>query len=465
MLLNSFDTQLPKEKWDYLERYKQDFHATHRLVDVDLSETNVELELCGRLIRKRCFKAVAFGDLYEDGRIVQLAISISESDTFLFFKSRVKVGDYIGIYGLSGLSNNESPVVFATQMSLLSCAARQIPDKHKGVLNSQTKRHARYLDLIGNPSNYAVFKRRSAIIQSFRSVLLSNGYLEMDTPVLSTEQCGSNARQFQTHHNDLDCTVYLRVSAELALKQLVMSGFGRVFEFCRNFRNEGTDKFHRQEFLNLELFCTYSSLPELKELTIEMINSCLQEDQLAVTTNSIPTYNVYDLILENYNIDILNYESLEHLKELMLRNGVITAQEIDELVNANACVNRMVGKLVKQQGFHFLRSYPAELYPLCRSCSAEPRIAEMEYLNYGHLNVAQFCAEESDPVRLSHTLEQQASVSWKKNDVDNTFLHAISYGLPPMAGVGISMERMIMILNNKDSMYDVNFFHLTRNKE
>lgn len=467
---NSYDTQLPAEAQASTSAYKPVFKASCSLNQVFLPPYRGKmLELCGRICAKRCLGAVAFADLYDNGIDIQIVFQRdSNFAAWSFFKTCVSVGDYVGLCGIVAQTQNGTDSVFVAEMSLLTKSVSALPDKYHGVHSSQVKRQTRYLDVLTNRDAYCIFLQRSIIQQKMRNVLIENGYLEMDTPILSTVPCASNARQFQAHHNDLDCPVYLRVSSELALKQLVLSGYTRVFEFCRNFRNEGSDRFHRQEFLNLEIYCAYTDLDQMKLLVKELLTACCGEsgilrfDGKALSICDIPTYHVYDLILDRSGIDILELNELEHLKEAMLAKGIVSEDQIFQLGNRNACVNRLVDWLLDAEGLYYLKGYPAELYPLCRVCGEDVRFADMEYLYLGDMCLAQFCGEETDPSRLKRMLEMQAAQSEKQVEADPAFLTAASYGMPPMCGIGISMERLIMLLCGAATIYDTNFFHLNK---
>lgn len=466
---NRYDSDLELESGSP-ESYKWEF-----LYDCLISEVfgggtdNCALELAGRIVRKRRLGKLAFAELYGDGSEIQLVFDNNSFPTaWKFFCGSVSVGDIVGVYGKKGKTKNGTDSVWVEKITLLTKAVSSLPDKYHGVKNMQTCRRAAYLDVLANREKYDVFRKRSGIIQGFRSVLLENGYMEVDTPILSTVECASNARQFVAHHNALNAPVYLRVSAEIQLKQMVLCGYGKIFEFCRNFRNEGTDKYHRQEFLNLEIFSAYSTVEEMKALIIRLIKAGVGGDGRLVygnrcfETDGIPTYDIHGLIYDRLGIDVFAADTLDSLKKVMRDKGITDESGEGSLTNKNACINRMVDLCVEREGFYFLKGYPVELYPLCRT-EEGTSAAGMEYLYFSGMCIAQLCKEETDPKRLRALLDAQAENSDKEVSSDTGFITAASYGLPPMCGIGISMERLIMLFCGAESMYDSNFFHLTKN--
>ena len=460
--MNRYDTQLREEEWKNISAYKNDFHATVRLNVLDLKDAKDDvLEVCGRVLRKRRFAGVVFADIFESGCTVQITCMKSKDPAAYKYVSRyINAGDYIGVCGRAGLTKSGNETIYASEVSLLTRAMNPLPDKYLGVQNSQTLKQARYLDIIGDEEEYKIYIRRSRIIQLFREYLLDRGFIEMDTPVLSTFPSGSNARQFEAHHIALGCPVYMQVTAELNLKQMVLCGYDKVFEFCRCFRNEGGDRLHRQEFLNLEIYSAYMTVEELKKLVQEMYITAFLEFFPQQGLPEIPTVDVHNALLNEFGIDICSCTELSEMKTEMLKRNIITEGELPAITNINAYINRMLRQVVKQEGFYYLKSYPAKLHPLSRVRSDDERFADMEYLYYKNFNIAQFCGEETDPVRLEDGLKYQSEIGWKKQLPDREFIRAVRTGLPPMCGVGISMERMIMILCGKDSMYETNFFHL-----
>lgn len=465
---NKYDSDLLFNS-DEPEYFKSSFFCDCSAKDIFQGcEPEQKVEISGRIVRKRIFGKLIFADLYSEGFDVQIVFDKNTNpQAWEFFSKYVSIADIVGVCGKTGKTKNGTDSVWVSKISILTKAILPLPDKYHGVKNVQTCRYAAYLDVLSNREKYNILQRRSQVIQAFRNVLIENRYLEVDTPILSVSECASNARQFVAHHNVLDCPVYLRVSAELQLKQMVLSGYNRVFEFCRNFRNEGTDKYHRQEFMNLEIFSAYSTIAEMKKLVVKLLKSGCDESGIFVykdrsfCIDNIPTYDIHQMILNCLGIDILAYETLDLLKNVMKQKGLVDATSEKELTNKTACINRLVDICVKYDGFYFLKGYPAELYPLCKTEDGTC-FADMEYLFFNGMCVAQLCKEETNPLRLNEMLVLQAENSNKNVSADESFITAISHGLPPMCGIGLSMERLIMLLCGCDSLYESNFFHLTK---
>lgn len=437
----------------------------------DFGKDDSLVQTAGRLVRLRRMGKVVFGDLYAADGKIQIISQQLKHDAAWNTLRKLRVGDYARVIGKTILSDTGTPSILAEKVEVVSRAVSAIPDKFHGVRDKNTLRRQRYLDIIGNPNAASIIYIRSQIIDAVRNFLKNNGYLEVDTPILSTEECASDARQFSCKCNASGEDVFLRVSAELELKQMVIAGFEHIFEFCRNFRNEGVDHLHRQEFLNLELFSSYESMEDMRRLVGNILRTsfevCEQNTDFTDKNYSgifedlscIPVYHVTELIWSNFAIN---------LKESMTLDKLIAETEIainlqkGELCGASRqiCLNRLIRHIIKDKGFYYLTGYPAELYPLYAVDETDPKLAQMNYLMYGGMDIAQICCEETNLLREKEALQAQVKSSKKDVEPSKRFLTALGYGMPPTVGIGISMERLFMLVMGFDSMYDSNFFNL-----
>lgn len=391
---------------------------------------------------------------------------------------KLDIGDFIGIKGKIFKTRTGEVTVYASELSVLCKALRPLPEKFHGLKDDELRHRMRYLDLIVNPENREIFRKRAIIINSIRETLNSRNYLEVDTPCIQPIYGGANAKPFKTHLNSLNMDVYLRISNELYLKRLIVGGFEKVYEFARDFRNEDIDRTHNPEFTQVEAYQAYSDYYEMMELVEDIyVNACK-----AVNNGStIVKYGEHEI---NFEKPWKRMTMIDAIKEY----GKINVEELsdDELrdiarkfydkdpddLKRGELISEIFSEFVEEHLIQptFIIDHPIETTPLCKPLRTknkhfverfEPFVAGMEIANaYSELN---------DPILQRKLLTEQAEKlrggSLESHPMDEDFIRAIEYGMPPTGGVGIGVDRMVMLLTNNQSIREVILFPFMKKEE
>ncbi len=437
-------------------------------------ESSQHAKVCGKIMSIRTFGKLVFLDLHDDtGKIqVQLKNGITQEKTFEFVPM-LDSGDYAAAEGKIVRTQRGEISVLAENVILLSKSIAPMPDKWHGVSDVETRYRQRYLDLALNPEIKKVFGNRAKIIQSIRRVLDNQGFVEVEIPTLQPEYGGANARPFTTRSNALDQELYLSVSPELYLKRLTMGNMEKVYTVCKNFRNEDIDKTHNLEFTTMECYWAYADYNDMMELTEEMF----REACIAVHGNEQFTYQgkEFDLAQKwerlpmkkaikkyaNVNVDDLSDAQLLDLIAKTghkMENPKLRGLIINELFEATAEKHLI-------QPTH-LMDYPYETVPLSKQHRTEKGLIERfeSFINGWEMSNAY--SELNDPLKQRELLEKQSKEGRAKGEempVDEDFLRAMEYGMPPTGGLGIGIDRMCMLLLNQPTIRDVIFFPQMRN--
>lgn len=439
--------------------------------------------IAGRIMGRRIMGKASFVELQDAEGRIQVYITrddlCSGEDKDLYnivFKKLLDIGDFIGITGYVFRTQMGEISVHAESLTVLSKSLKPLPVvkvkdgvTYDGFTDPEQRYRQRYVDLVVNDNVKDIFVKRTKIFNSMRNFFNERGYLEVDTPVLQGIPGGASARPFITHHNALDIPLYLRVANELYLKRLIVGGFDGVYEFSRNFRNEGMDRTHNPEFSCMEIYVAYKDYNWMMAFTEQMLERiCL--DVLGTTDVKIGDSNIsfkapfkritmIDAIKEKTGIDIAGMNE-DQLREVCKEIGV----EQDETMGKGKLIDEIFGE--KCEGSYiqptFITDYPIEMSPLCKRHRSNPDLTERFELMVNGKELANAYSELNDPIDQRSRFEDQLKLSEKGDDeamfIDQDFLRALEYGMPPTSGMGIGMDRLVMLLTAQTSIQEVLLF-------
>lgn len=443
-----------------------------RYVDLeDGGDTDDVVTLGGRIRAKRGQGKVSFIVIEDCTGQMQLfcRINVLGEDKWGIL-DMLDLGDVIEATGTVVRTRRGQLSVSPTNITILSKACRPLPEKFHGLTDKEVRYRQRYVDLIMNPEVKDVFVKRSRILSAFRSYMLEQGYLEVETPILQETLGGANARPFTTHFNALDQEVYLRIATELHLKRLIVGGMERVWEMGRQFRNEGMDLTHNPEFTSMEAYCAYNDLEGMKRLAegfIKAGNAAVNESEqipfgeytidLSGEWRSAP---MNELVSERVGEQVSIDTPVEHLRELLEKNGL----EWEPCWGAGKLIFTLYDELCESQIVNptFVCDYPVEVSPLAKRKDDEPRLTDrFELVIAGH-EYANAFSELNDPVDQEGRFQAQVAAKAAGDDeameYDYDYVRALEYGMPPTGGIGIGIDRTVMLLTNQPSIRDVLLF-------
>ena len=457
-----------------------DLHARYGDKDREQLEEEVEtFNLAGRMMSRRVMGKVAFAHIRDMSGQIQLFIRRDNlpDGAYAEFK-KWDIGDIIAVTGSVFKTKTGELSIQADSIRLLVKSLRPLPEKFHGLSDQETRYRQRYLDLITNETTRQTFQIRTRVINHLRTFLSGSGFLEVETPMMQAIPGGAAARPFITHHNSLDMDLYLRIAPELYLKRLVVGGFEKVFEINRNFRNEGLSLQHNPEFTMLEFYWAYAGYEDMMALTETMLRSLATEvkGETAVEYQG-ETYDfgqdfrrmtVQEAIL-SYNPELSagDLNNLDKLRNIAASMGV----EVKETHGAGKLQVEVFEKTVeaKLNQPTFITSYPIEVSPLSRRNDAQPDFAERFELFIGGREIANGFSELNDPDdqarRFRKQAEEKASGDEEAMHYDADYITALEYGMPPAAGEGIGIDRLVMLLTDSASIRDVILFPQLRTKE
>ncbi|MCC8153308.1 MAG: lysine--tRNA ligase [Tannerellaceae bacterium] len=441
------------------------------------------VSIAGRIMSRRIMGKASFMELQDSEGRIQVYISRDDicpgEDKELYntvFKKLLDIGDFVGIKGYVFRTQMGEISVHAQELTVLSKSLRPLPILKKkdsvlydGFNDPELRYRQRYVDLIVNDTVKDIFIKRTKIFNSMREFFNSRGYLEVDTPVLQSIPGGATARPFITHHNALDIPLYLRIANELYLKRLIVGGFEGVYEFSRNFRNEGMDRTHNPEFTCMEIYVAYKDYNWMMDTTEQLLEKICMDvhgsTKVKIGDKEIDFKAPYkrismiDAIKENTGIDI-NGMNEEQLREVCKQLGV----DQDETMGKGKLIDAIFGDKCEHNYIQptFITDYPIEMSPLTKKHRNNPELTERFELMINGKEIANAYSELNDPVDQRARFEEQLRLSEKGDDeamfIDNDFLRALEYGMPPTSGMGIGMDRLVMFLTGQESIQEVLFF-------
>ncbi|MEW6541607.1 MAG: lysine--tRNA ligase [Bacillota bacterium] len=460
----------------YGGRYERTHSAAAVVEDHERLEGR-ELSLAGRLIAKRGHGKAAFGDLQDGSGKVQAYFRLNElgPEKYELFKA-LDIGDFIGVRGTVFKTRTGEVTVAVFDFVLLAKSLRPLPEKWHGLKDVELRYRQRYLDLVINPGSREVFITRSRIIAAIRRYLDENGFLEVETPMMQNLAGGAVARPFKTYHNALGLSLFLRIAPELYLKRLLVGGFDKVYEINRNFRNEGISTRHNPEFTMLEIYEAYADYHDMMGLTERLIESVIEqvftervfpygEQQLDFTV-PWPRYSMLEAVKEKTGLD---FEALSSEEAAAAARGA--GLEFDAEPTWAEAVNAVFEDQVQPQLVRptFIYDYPLELSPLAKRREDAPHLVYRFELFIAGREIANAFSELNDPVdqreRFQAQLEKRRRGDEEAHVFDEDFITALEYGMPPAGGLGIGIDRLIMLLTNSPSIRDVILFPLLRPRE
>lgn len=452
------------------------YEYTHRSGDVKeqfevLSEAETEVKLAGRVMAIRGHGKTCFMDMQDtDGRIqVYVRKDVLGEENYALIKM-MDIGDTVGVTGTVFRTHMGEVSIKAASLEMLSKALRPLPEKWHGLKDVETRYRQRYVDLIVNPDVRDTFVKRSQIIRSVRDVLDSHGFLEVETPILNTIAGGAAARPFISYHNALDMQVYMRIAPELYLKRLIVGGMDRVYELGRVFRNEGIDNRHNPEFTSVEIYQAFADYRDMMDLTEEVVVKTAEkvlgttkivyegtEIELASPWKRI---SMIDAVKEYAGKDFTNVTDVEEARAMAkeLNVEIEATWGVGKIINA--CFEEYVeDKLIQPT---FITGHPKEISPLAKSNPENPEITDrFEAFIYGR-EICNGFTELNDPIdqreRFMKQVEERANGDEEANMMDEDFVTALEYGLPPTGGLGIGIDRLVMFLTDSSTIRDVLFF-------
>ena len=431
-----------------------------------------DVTVAGRIIAKRIMGKASFCTIQDCDEKIQSYVSINDlgEESYKLFKT-YDIGDIIGITGFVFKTRTEEISVHAKEVTLLSKSLRPLPEKFHGLKDVDLRYRQRYVDLIVNPEVKETFILRSKIIKEVKAYLDSKGYLEVDTPILNTIAGGAAARPFITHHNTLDIDMYLRIANELYLKRLIVGGFDKVYEMGRMFRNEGMDIKHNPEFTNIELYSAYEDYNDMMDITEDMFRTVAQKVLGTAKINyqgvdidlesPWKRITMIDAIKEVTGIDFNAIETDEQAVKIAEEKKV----EIDPIKKTRGdIINTFFEEFVEETLTQptFIYDYPVEVSPLTKRKPTDKRLTERFEVFIGGREYGNAYSELNDPIdqyeRFKKQTEARDAGDEEANMMDEDFITALEYGMPPTGGLGIGIDRLIMLLTNSASIRDVLLF-------
>lgn len=454
----------------------KELHALYDdLTKEELQELGITASVAGRIMTKRGKGKVGFAHLQDREGQIQIYVrkdAVGEDDYALF--KHADLGDFVGVTGEVMKTDTGEVTIKPTQFTFLTKALRPLPDKYHGLTNVEQRYRQRYLDLIANRESFDRFVKRSQIITAIREYLNGNGYLEVETPTLHNEAGGAAARPFITHHNALDMDLYLRIALELHLKRLIVGGMEKVYEIGRVFRNEGIDTTHNPEFTMLEAYTAYTDFQDVMDLTEGIIRNANQKvnGTPKITFNGqeinlgagFKRVHMVDAVKEATGVDFWQNMTVEEARALAKEHHV----EVTPHMEVGHILNEFFETFVEETLIQptFVYGHPVEVSPLAKKNAEDGRFTDRFELFIVGKEFANAFTELNDPIDQRARFEEQEKEREQGNDeahgIDEDFLEALEYGMPPTGGLGIGIDRLVMLLTDVQSIRDVLLFPTMR---
>ena len=457
--------------------------------DFDEKKKNFQdVSISGRIMSRRVMGSASFAEIQDSKGKIQIYIrrdDICEGDDKTLyntiFKKKLDLGDIIGITGYVFKTQMGETTIHVTSLKVLSKSVRPLPvvkettdeegdsTKYDVFSNKELKYRRRYIDLIVNPESREIFRKRSAIINEIRNVLNENNFLEVETPILQPIYGGASARPFKTHHNTLDIPLYLRIANELYLKRLIVGGFDGVYEFAKDFRNEGMSRFHNPEFTQCEFYVAYKDYVWMMDFIEDMFKRIVKKvcgsTKVNCGENKIDfekrweRYSMYEAIEKFTSVDVSEMDE-DSIRKVCKDMNV----KVDKSMGRGKLIDEIFGEKCEPNLIQptYITDYPIEMSPLAKKHRDKDGLVERFELICNGKEICNAFSEINDPIDQRERFEEQVKLGNRGDDeamvLDEDYLTALEYGMPPTAGIGIGIDRLTMILTDSESIQDVLFF-------
>ncbi len=465
--------------------YPEKYVTNYEIKDVkNLEDGTTDVSVAGRIILMRKMGKMSFltiGDI--EGRIqISMKIDCVGEEAYAFFKENFDLGDFIGVKGEVFTTHTGEKTIRAHSFSFLGKALKPLPEKYHGLEDIETIYRHRYIDLITNEEAKKTFLLRSQVIREIRNFLASHNYIEIETPILNNKASGANAKPFITHHNALDIDVYLRIAPETYLKRAIVGGFTKVFEIARCFRNEGIDQSHLQDFTMIEGYGAYLNYEDNMVFLKTMLQTIIKNiygtleiqvgDKIVNLDGEWERISFRDLILRYVDIDIEKYNTKESLLDKIKQEKIeIDSETPLENLGYGNLVDQLYKKVARPNIVEpiFLIKHPTELSPLARANDENKEVVDRFQLVINGAEIINAYSELVDPQEQERRLLRQAELKAHGDEeampMDYDYIEAMEYGMPPISGWGMGIDRLVQLLTNSENVKDVVLFPLMRPKE
>jgi len=459
--------------------WKDKFDRSHKIIEARDLPDGTSVKLCGRVTALRWLGKLMFGRLYDIEGEIQFSMSreeIGETD-YKFMKSNVDMGDFIGITGELYHTTAGELTVRVSHYEILSKALRPLPEKFHGLTDMESRYRQRYLDIVSNADSRNALLGRFKMTQNLRDFMNKNGFLEIETPIMQNIASGAAAKPFVTHHNALNADFQLRISPELFLKMAIGAGFDRVYEVAKDFRNEGMDAMHLQEFTMIEWYAAYWDYKRNIDFTWSMIQELIMKARGTLQIEYQGTeldFSKYEMIdytakmNELFGCNILDFDDVDVLRQKLVDEGMFPMDELEDLKSLATLVDyvykRKIRNLIVQPTF--LYNYPTYMVPLARHNSEDDKRLDMYQLLVCGGELCKGYSELVNPIHQAQAFADQAkSIAGGEQEAfnpDNDFVRAMEHGFPPISGVGLGIDRLAMIVFNQPTARDVILFPIMK---
>lgn len=478
--------QVRREKLNNIDHaYPERYETNYEIVDASkLEDGTTGVRVAGRIVLMRKMGKMSFltiGDIL--GKIqISVKVDMIGEEKYQEFKANYDLGDFIGVEGEVFTTHTGEKTIRANEIVFLGKALKPLPEKFHGVEDIETIYRKRFLDLITNDESKEKFLFRSRFVRELRNYLDSKGYIEIETPILNNKASGATAKPFVTHHNALDIDLYLRIAPETYLKRAIVGGFTKVFEIARCFRNEGMDMTHLQDFTMIEGYGAYLNYKDNMKFLREMLQTIVMNifgtleinvgDQKVDLSGEWEEVSFRDLILKYSDIDIKKYNTKELLLEKIKEDKIeIDSETPLENLGYGNLVDQLYKKVARPHVVNpiFLTEHPISLSPLARANDDDPTLTDRFQLVINGAEIINAYSELVDPQEQERRLLEQAKLKANGDEeampMDYDYIDAMEYGMPPISGWGIGIDRIVQLLTNSDNIKDVVLFPLMKNKE
>ena len=459
--------------------WKDKFDRSHKICEARELVDETPVKLAGRVTALRWLGKLMFGRIYDIEGEIQFSMSREEigEEDYKFMKANVDMGDFIGITGTLYHTTAGELTVKVSHYDILAKALRPLPEKFHGLTDMETRYRQRYLDIVSNPESRNALLGRFKMTQNLRDFMNRHGFLEIETPIMQNIASGAAAKPFTTHHNALNADFQLRISPELFLKQAIGAGFDRVYEVAKDFRNEGMDAMHLQEFTMIEWYAAYWDYKKNIDFTWQMVQELIQKARGTLQIEFQGTmldFSKYEMIdytakmNELFGCDILEFNDVNVLRKKLVNEGMFPMSELEDLKSVATLVDYVYKRKIRNQIVQptFLYNYPTYMVPLARHNSEDDRRLDMYQLLVAGGELCKGYSELVNPIHQLAAFEEQAKdISNGEEEAfnpDNDFVRAMEHGFPPISGVGMGIDRLAMIVFNQPTARDVILFPIMK---